>query len=459
MKVDFCLLGNNGENRSKTNKWYWADYKTWNKYFDYSLGKELSDEEKRQTPVGKLDDDKCKKNNIICLEKPEEANEDKIDSFTRRIKEDLRIDMLLDQLTGLITKADAKQIICHGAPGTGKTYTIMERLEKELNNENSEIQYIFNNEELPQNFVQFHPSYDYTDFIEGLRPVCLESNKQPTFVRMDGIFKRFCRYVAEQTDKDKQYIFVIDEINRADLSKVFGELMYGLDESNRGKPFSTQYDNLPCYYKTDGNDIKCYKNNADAQSSKGKGEDTGTTSKEDVFKDGFYIPENIIIIGTMNDIDKSVESFDFAMQRRFCWVEVDANVEMQPDVLADMFKKGAERLGNDELKLLAESLYDRAKKLNNGIKAALGMEYMIGHAYYKKFASFYSDSKEQESSSGFDENAFRNALEKVWKYSLLQILTSYFRGKKNRNDLIGDLHDVFISGEDKKQAEDQSSAN
>lgn len=197
-------------------------------------------------------------------------------------------------------------------------------------------------------FVQFHPSYDYTDFVEGLRPV-MNDKQEMQFVRLDGTFKAFCRKIvmenlvnlpalssytgilsqnSAQTAQpantngsdpkeekieeaaDEQikalynalddlaknsnnqqliptpyYYFVIDEINRADLAKVFGELMFGLEESYRGiqNRFKTQYMNIPTYEIQNG---------------------TAQPMKFDCFRDGFYIPENLKIIGiTINMID------------------------------------------------------------------------------------------------------------------------------------------------------------
>ena len=142
-----------------------------------------------------------------------------------------------EQLKDLISNG-ATQIILTGAPGTGKTRMAKEVAEK-LNGKGYE-------------FVQFHPSYDYTDFVEGLRPIEDKDNAGNTtmvFRKVDGIFKKFCREVVKQNAEEKKYFFLIDEINRADLSKVFGELMFCLETDKRGKDnaVQTQYQNLPTY--------------------------------------------------------------------------------------------------------------------------------------------------------------------------------------------------------------------
>lgn len=169
-------------------------------------------------------------------------------------------------------------------------------------------------------FVQFHPSYDYTDFVEGIRPVAATRDSAVEFRRMDGKFMEFCRYVAWRNEKrgtkHQKYFFLIDEINRADLSKVMGELMYCLERDKRGKenPVQTQYSNLPtCFTRENLPDYY-----------------------EDCFEDGFFVPENVVVIGTMNDIDRSVESMDFAMRRRFVWKEVCVTEEL----LVDAFENG-----------------------------------------------------------------------------------------------------------------------
>lgn len=182
-----------------------------------------------------------------------------------------------------------RQLILTGAPGTGKTY-MATKVAGELAEQ--AIVQVENDLLAPVEigktceFVQFHPSYDYSDFVEGLRPV--EINGQVTFKKMDGIFKQFCRTVvaanaevAEHAGKHGAilpvYFFIIDEINRADLSKVLGELMFGLETDKRGAAnrFQTQYANLPTY------DIAQQKNIA---------------PEDDCFAAGFYIPKNIVII-------------------------------------------------------------------------------------------------------------------------------------------------------------------
>lgn len=220
------------------------------------------------------------------------------------------------QLKELIKNGE-KQIILTGAPGTGKTYTAKEVAKAFCGGDKKRIK-----------FVQFHSSYDYSDFVEGLRPVVLEKEsevqnkdgklirknfeKTTAFVRLDGTFKEFCRKAADDENKDNnsdeiKYFFIIDEINRADLSKVFGELMYALEDGYRGEEnkVQTQYRNLPVY---------------EIDNSTG----CAVRMEKDKFQDGFYIPNNVYIIGTMNDIDRSVEAFDFALRRRFQWITVKA---------------------------------------------------------------------------------------------------------------------------------------
>ena len=307
------------------------------------------------------------------------------------------------------------QVIFVGAPGTGKTYGVRKAVEDLCERKTERMK-----------FVQFHPSYDYSDFVEGLRPVQIGTDNAPTFVRLDGIFKEFCRNIVEAglkkarkirkdidiekifklstgkiddqnkdailnafNNEEELYFFVVDEINRADLSKVFGELMFGLEESYRGieNRFDTQYMNLPTYEVKDGKASKMEK---------------------DCFKNGFFIPKNLKFIGTMNDIDRSVESFDFALRRRFQWIDIKAN-EVMESSLTDMLPKD-DKDSIDSIKSLA----DRIKEMNNELsKFGLSEAYYIGPAYFKNYN--YDDPEV--------------SLETIFNEKIEPIIREYTRGR------------------------------
>ncbi|MDD3051554.1 MAG: AAA family ATPase [Candidatus Cloacimonetes bacterium] len=327
-----------------------------------------------------------------------------------------------------------KQVVFNGAPGTGKTYTarsVCEDIIKSEHPEQEAIEKNKNSEELEKKmkdaiekeiknrikFVQFHSSYDYTDFVEGLRPVSIDTCSEPTFVRVDGVFKAFCRKIAEENNPEKPYFFIIDEINRADLSKVFGELMFCLEDSYRGKKngVETQYKNLPTYEVKDG-----------------KAKLIKEEKRTDVFEDKFYIPENLYIIGTMNDIDRSVEAFDFALRRRFLWMEVQANTECLEGLkgmLGSKLEQGKiENLCKriQELNTVIASEKDSEKSV--GEQLGLSRAYHIGHSYFKKFDG--------------------NNLETIWKYNIEPILREYCRGKDSARirQFIEACHAALVKG-------------
>lgn len=371
---------------------------------------------------------------------------------------------------------EAKNLVLTGAPGTGKTF-MAQSIAEEMG---AEVK-----------FVQFHPSYDYTDFVEGLRPVD-NGNGQIGFERKDGVFKEFCKVAIKniadseksvenltkelswqdkleqfvedamenekkfktingsefsiadmkghtivvhneqnekttdvavnadeildlltqevelkivrdirnhydrkvQTQPDsyafvlvkeiramkskvavatadkvekKPFILIIDEINRGEASKIFGELFYAIDPGYRGKTnvlVQTQYQNL--------------------------------VPESDIFAKGFYVPENVYILATMNDIDRSVESMDFAMRRRFTWQEI------KPEDTQEML---------DSLSCAAEAK-DTMNRLNKVIADTdgLGAAYMIGPSYFKKL---------KENGENFD---------KLWTMNIEPLLKEYLRG-------------------------------
>ena len=275
-----------------------------------------------------------------------------------------------------------RNLVLTGAPGTGKTYLAKQIAQKmifgEVKDQLTEEEQTQLNEQC--GFVQFHPSYDYTDFVEGLRPKN-DGNGNVGFERKDGVFKEFCKEAL--LESDKPFVFIIDEINRGEISKIFGELFFSIDPGYRGEKgmVQTQYQNM--------------------------------IEEGDAFKKGFYVPENVYIIGTMNDIDRSVESMDFAMRRRFAWKEVTA-------------KESYEAM-KDKM-VYAEEVKTRMTALNNAIcdeKLGLNKSYQIGAAYFLKLDEYDGD---------FD---------KLWEYHLRGLLSEYLRGNRDAEKQLAQLKNAY----------------
>ncbi len=408
-------------------------------------------------------------------------------------------EMEMDKYVNLLKST--RNLILTGAPGTGKTYLarqIAEAMGAEFD------------------FVQFHPSYDYTDFVEGLRPI-QDDNGNVGFERKDGVFKAFCAkalknfndskktedeiskekkiddsintfisnaidnntefeiangnkfFITDFSDKSisisipgnekvkvislslselksllssdqqidngndirdffnrkwrmqhdsytivlykkikaikladsqsvektelKDFVFIIDEINRGEISKIFGELFFSIDPGYRGEKgrVQTQYQNIV----EDG----------------------------DIFKKGFFVPENVYIIGTMNDIDRSVESMDFAFRRRFAFKEIKAD---ENDGMLDNLDQ-------------KDKAIKRMKNLNAAIEKVDGLSsaYHIGASYFLKLKDYNGD------------------FNKLWEYHLEGLLREYLRGTQDVDKEIEKLKTAYNDESDHNNGQPQ----
>lgn len=413
---------------------------------------------------------------------------------------------------------ESKNIIFRGAPGTGKTY-LAKQIAADIISDGYYDNYELLSDEQKQQieFVQFHPSYDYSDFVEGLRPRINEGVM--LFELQDGIFKKFVAkaranyensqktpeiiakeievqeditsfldevefgvdqfqtmkgstfYISSidgkyiyitipennivnklsinivdikkmlesgvdfkkvkdistffgktfnvqvysyyfaifqaikksrkarikptvESEKLKKYIFIIDEINRGEISKIFGELFFAIDPGYRGRAGAifTQYSTM--------------------------------SSNEEKF----YIPENVYIIGTMNDIDRSVDSFDFAMRRRFRFIEIKA--DSTTDMLDGLtnININLDSLENDTLK---EDALNRMERLNKAIVEVEGLNenYQIGAAYFLKLKTL-------------DFN-------QLWEDYLQPLLQEYIQGLYNEAEIMTTFAKAYGYKEDK----------
>lgn len=257
--------------------------------------------------------------------------------------------------------------------------------------------------------VQFHPSYDYTDFVEGLRPK-QDENGNLGFERKNGVFKDLC--ITALKNPNKKYVMIIDEINRGEISKIFGELFFSIDPGYRGVEgkVKTQYQNL--------------------------------VEEGDEFYDGFYVPENVYIIGTMNDIDRSVESMDFAFRRRFAFKEITAKASqkmLDSDDAWGKENKGDSRKPNEEVLKIIKEKMDALNNLicpekkngesGNGIEG-LSPAYHIGASYFLKLVNY----KKSDHDYDFDQ---------LWDNHLEGLLLEYMRGMTDVPEKIKKLAKAF----------------
>ncbi len=374
----------------------------------------LKDVDKNYTPesVTNMKFDKFKEawekiNNKILEDLEIDKNEENIQKLSLLISQICIEETDIKNISDLLQTGN-QAVILWGPPGTGKTHESMEvvkellsinqeKLKEEIKSKSQKVltdkeieqeveqkieqDYLFSKNEnnLSKNdkgyyeIIQFHPNYTYQDFIGGIAP---KINKQKKSYRLqhnnessisyelrEGIFKRFCDKAKQNINKE--FIFIIDEINRAELSAVFGELLFALEY--RGKLI-----NLPYF-----------------------GE--------------FTIPENVYIIGTMNNVDKSLVTFDLALRRRFGFFKLMPKLEVINEVLSGVVEKES-----------LEKYYKKCKNLNEKIKTELdlGEDYQIGQAYFLKIKDFLEQDKNEQVITSFE-------LEKLWVYNIEPLLEEY----------------------------------
>ena len=239
-----------------------------------------------------------------------------------------------------------KNIILQGASGVGKTFAA------------KRLAYSMMGVEDPNRvmMVQFHQSYSYEDFIMGFRP------SENGFKLKHGVFYEFCK--RAEVDSDNDYFFIIDEINRGNLSKIFGELFMLLESDKRGVELQLLY--------------------ADEK---------------------FSIPENLYIIGMMNTADRSLAMLDYALRRRFAFFN------LKPAFESDGFKSYQKSINNDKFDKLIECI----KQLNLAIKSdeSLGSGFCIGHSYFCDLDKF-------------ETHEFESSLTRIVDFEIIPLLSEYW---------------------------------
>lgn len=257
----------------------------------------------------------------------------------------------------LFSKANPN-VILYGPPGTGKTYKVKQDLEFLTKGDASRVKY-----------VVFHPSYGYEDFIEGIKPIGISAKGNMKFQLVNGAFKEFCIEAKKRPDED--FYFVVDEINRANLSAVFGETLVCLEGSYRDDPkdefnnrhlFSTQYSSYQKQLEAEEKKKLAYEVSADGEVL-------------------FGVPKNVYFIGMMNNVDKNIDSFDLALRRRFKWIYFGCDYEVIETL------KNSKGITFENTEAYANACRNLNEFISSNGGLGLGKSFEFGHALYMKISA------------------------------------------------------------------------
>lgn len=368
--------------------------------------------EKLQKMMQVGEDSVTDKNFFSCNEKifkkaKEVIKLDKIDLIQA-----LRLTEALDILMSPTNPGDfptesQPNIIYYGAPGTGKTYAVKNIIDLVCQGDSN--RYVW---------TQFHPNFSYEDFIDGIKPTGIDKNGNVKLELLNGLFKDLC--IRAKNDIDHEYYFIADEINRANLSAVFGETLSLLEASYRDDPKKVNRNNLikTQYSKVESKLI--VEGVFDKENAYEYDEEQGAR---------FGIPKNIRFIGMMNDVDKSIDAFDLALRRRFKWIRKDCDYNVIKETVKD-------KIGNiDESSL--DNYIKSCKLLNNFISVKenglkLGKSYEFGHSFFMKISDIVKNNKKEDADKITGENK-----ETLFDNYLSPTLKEYLRSSCSEEEIEG----------------------
>lgn len=304
----------------------------------------------------------------------------------------------------------SRNIIFYGPPGTGKTHKINQiKRSENLNGEENKVK--------DENFVfvTFHQTYSYEDFIEGIRPVLQTEKRKDTsdeikYEIKSGIFKDLCEKARKSQDTNERFVIFIDEINRGNISKIFGELITLIEENKR----------MPVDY-----DWNKKHQNSQEDNPNWPPQDDATDDYTPIkvilpySRKAFSVPANVEIYGAMNTADRSLTQIDTALRRRFkfepVWPEPGLLTKELP-----VFPKGVKNNTDGPLTI---NLQDMLETINSRIEALLDHDHTIGHAFFWDFG--YKDIKHSNDPDGDAIQNFEK-LKNVFRYKIIPLLEEYF---------------------------------